>query len=97
MAEFLEVAMIVSFGISWPLNAVKAYRARSAKGTSIVFLMLIFFGYICGIASKFLSEAYMASFSEKWYVLVFYFINLITVSVNIFIYVRNYRLDKKTK
>ena len=61
MAEFLEVAMIVSFGISWPLNAVKAYRARSAKGTSIVFLMLIFFGYICGIASKFLSEAYMAS------------------------------------
>ena len=81
MAEFLEVAMIVSFGISWPLNAVKAYRARSAKGTSIVFLMLIFFGYICGIASKFLSEAYMASFSEKWYVLVFYFINLITVNI----------------
>ena len=74
MSELLEIAMIVSFGASWPLNAVKAYKARSAKGTSLVFLLLIFFGYVCGIASKFLSESYMSSFSEKWYVLVFYFI-----------------------
>ena len=97
MAEILEIAMIVSFGISWPLNAVKAYKAGSAKGASIMFLLLIFFGYICGIASKFSSEAYMSAFSEKWYVLVFYFINLITVSVNILIYIRNVRLDKKAK
>ncbi len=97
MSEILEVAMIVSFGISWPLNAVKAYKARSAKGTSLVFLLLIFFGYICGIASKFSSESYMAAFSEKWYVLVFYFINLITVSVNLWIYARNVRLDKMAK
>ncbi len=97
MSELLEIAMIVSFGASWPLNAVKAYKARSAKGTSLVFLLLIFFGYVCGIASKFLSESYMASFSEKWYVLVFYFINIITVSVNLLIYIRNVRLDKMTK
>ena len=97
MSELLEIAMIVSFGASWPLNAVKAYKARSAKGTSLVFLLLIFFGYVCGIASKFLSESYMSSFSEKWYVLVFYFINIITVSVNLLIYIRNVRLDKMTK
>lgn len=97
MSELLEIAMIVSFGASWPLNAVKAYKARSAKGTSLVFLLLIFFGYVCGIASKFLSESYMAAFSEKWYVLVFYFINIITVSVNLLIYIRNVRLDKMTK
>ena len=97
MSELLEIAMIVSFGASWPLNAVKAYKARSAKGTSLVFLLLIFFGYVCGIASKFLSESYMASFSEKWYVLVFYFINIITVTINLLIYIRNVRLDKMTK
>ncbi len=95
MAEFFEILMIVAFGISWPLNAVKAYKARTAKGTSLVFLLLIFFGYIAGITSKFINEQYMASFAQKWYVLVFYFINLLTVSVNLVLYARNKRLDGK--
>ena len=35
----------------------------------------------------------MASFASKWYVLVFYFINLVTVGINIALYIRNKRLD----
>ena len=93
MSELFEIIMIVSFGASWPLNAMKAYRARSAKSTSPLFLGLIFVGYIFGIVSKFLNESYMASFSSKWYVLVFYFINLFTVGINIILYLRNRRLD----
>ena len=93
MSELFEIIMIVSFGASWPLNAMKAYRARSAKATRPIFLGLIFGGYIFGIASKFLNESYMASFASKWYVLVFYFINLVTVGINIALYVRNKRLD----
>ena len=58
-----------------------------------MFLTLIFVGYIEGIASKFTNAAYMASFSSKWYVLVFYFINLSMVGVDIALYVRNRRLD----
>lgn len=87
--------MIVSFGASWPMNVIKSYKARSAKGKSLAFLLLIFFGYIAGIASKFLNDAYMASFSEKWYVLFFYFLNLCMVGADLILYFRNRNLDKK--
>lgn len=95
MAELLEIIMIVSFGFSWPLNVMKSYKAKTTKGKSLSFLCLIFFGYIAGIASKFVNEAYMASFAQKWYVLFFYVLNLIMVSLDLIMYARNYRLDKK--
>jgi hypothetical protein len=53
------------------------------------------FGYVAGITSKFVNEAYMASFSEKWYVLFFYVLNFIMVSVDLGMYIRNRSLDKK--
>ena len=95
MAEIFEVIMIVSFGASWPLNVIKSYKARTTKGKSLAFLCLIFFGYIAGILSKFLNEAYMASISTKWYVLFFYILNLIMVGVDLCLYVRNRKLDKE--
>ena len=95
MAEILEIIMILSFGASWPLNVLKSYRARTTKGKSLAFLLLIFFGYIAGIASKLVNDAYMASFAAKWYVLFFYVLNLVMVGCDLLLYVRNYRLDKK--
>ena len=93
MAELLEIIMIVSFGASWPLNVIKSYRARTAKGKSLPFLCLIFFGYIAGITSKLVNDAYMATIAEKWYVLFFYVLNLIMVGMDLLMYVRNRRLD----
>ena len=95
MAEILEIAMLVFFGLSWPVNVVKSYKARTSKGKSLLFLFFILAGYIAGIASKFLNPDYMAQFAEKWYVIIFYFINLIMVSVDMAIYFRNCALDKK--
>ncbi|MBR3802318.1 MAG: hypothetical protein IKK37_02585 [Clostridia bacterium] len=95
MAEIAEVIMVVCFGASWPFNVIKSYKARTAKGKSPVFLCLIIIGYVAGIASKFLNEAYMASINEKWYVLFFYFLNLFMVSVDLVLYFRNRTLDKK--
>ncbi|MBE6647835.1 MAG: hypothetical protein E7611_09420 [Ruminococcaceae bacterium] len=94
MAEILEIIMIVSFGASWPLNVMKSWKARTTKGKSLPFLLLIFFGYIAGIASKLVNEVYMAAFAEKWYVLFFYCLNLIMVGADLILYVRNSRLDK---
>ncbi|MBQ7336217.1 MAG: hypothetical protein IJW92_07085 [Clostridia bacterium] len=87
--------MIVSFGASWPVNVIKSYRSRTTKGKSLLFLCLIFFGYIAGIASKFANEAYMASFAQKWYVLFFYVLNFLMVGADICLYFRNRRLDRK--
>ena len=94
IAEILEIVMIVSFGASWPMNVVKSYRARTAKGKSLGFLLLILFGYVAGITSKLVNEAYMANFSAKWYVLFFYVLNFIMVFTDLMLYVRNVRLDR---
>ena len=95
MSEILEVIMIVSFGASWPLNVIKSYKARTAKGKSLAFLCLIIFGYIAGIISKFMNETYMANFSSNWYVLFFYVLNLVMVGIDLMLYFRNKALDKK--
>ncbi len=95
MSEILEIIMIVSFGASWPMNVLKSYKARTTKGKSLAFLCLIFFGYIAGIASKFVNPVYMAEIGQKWYVLFFYVLNLVMVGLDLVMYARNYRLDKK--
>ena len=95
MAEILEIVMIVSFGASWPMNVVKSYRARTAKGKSLGFLLLILFGYVAGIASKLVNEAYMASIAQKWYVLFFYVLHFVMVFTDLMLYVRNVRLDRE--
>ncbi len=94
MSEILEVIMIVSFGASWPLNVIKSYKARTAKGKSLAFLCLIFFGYIAGIISKLINTDYMSAFASKWYVLFFYVLNLIMVGIDLCLYIRNRKLDK---
>lgn len=91
MPELLEALMIISFGISWPINFIKAYKARTTVGSSFFFLMLIFFGYICGIASKLVS---LLNGKPLTYVFVFYVINIIVVGANMVIYFRNSHIDK---
>ena len=91
--ELLEIIMIVSFGASWPMNVMKSYKARTAKGKSLGFLCLIEFGYVAGIASKLMNDAYMASFASKWYVLFFYVLNFVMVGMDLCLYFRNKKLD----
>ena len=91
MAQYLEVAMILSFGASWPMNVLKSYKARTTQGKSLSFLILILFGYFCGIAGKLMAE------SINWFVLFFYVLNTCMVSADLALYVRNYRLDQQKK
>lgn len=88
MSSILETAMLVCFGFSWPLNVVKAYRAKTAKGTSLPFILLIITGYVAGISAKLIS-------GQTNYVLIAYMLNLIIVSINVLVYFRNVSLDKK--
>ncbi|MBE5767254.1 MAG: hypothetical protein E7335_08850 [Clostridiales bacterium] len=88
MGSILETIMLMCFGVSWPLNVLKAYRAKTAKGTSLPFILLIISGYIAGISSKLIS-------GQINYVLIAYVLNLAIVSLNVIIYFRNVSLDKK--
>ena len=95
MPEVLESIMLISFGCSWPLNVLKSYRSRTAKGKSLSFLCLILFGYAAGIAGKLLNPEFMAQLSGKWYVLFFYCLNFLMVSMDLVLYFRNRRLDAR--
>jgi len=88
LAHLFEAGMLVCFGFSWPLNVVKAYKARTAKGTSLPFIILIITGYIAGISAKIINQQFN-------YVLAVYFLNLAIVTTNIFVYIRNKSLDRK--
>ncbi len=88
MSEICEILMVCLFGASWPMNVIKSYKVRTAKGKSFMFLILIFIGYVFGIAAKITSPEY------KWYVLMFYIINITMVSADILLYFRNRRLDR---
>ena len=94
MSEIFEIIMILCFGASWPFNVYRSYRARTVKGKSLLFLILIEVGYIAGIAAKFMNPVYMAEIGEKWYVLFFYFLNFAMVAADLVLYFRNKRLDK---
>ena len=86
MASFLEALMLICFGLSWPINALNAWKARTAKATSPVFLALITFGYVAGIAAKFVGN------NVNW-VLGVYLFNMVALIANDLIYLRNRRLD----
>ena len=86
MSELFEAAMVICFGISWPISIYKSYTSRTAKGKSLPFLVFIFTGYIFGIASKFID-------GNITYVLFFYVLNAIMVFIDLILYFRNRRLD----
>ena len=80
--------MVLCFGISWPVPIVKALKSRSTKGKSLVFMLFIWVGYVCGIASKLIA-------GNLTYVFVFYVLNIIMVTVDICLYFRNLKYDRQ--
>lgn len=87
MAQLFETIMLICFGCSWPISVVKSYRARTAKGKSVLFTYAIILGYISGILGK------IAGHNIN-YVLALYVLNLVMVSTDLVLYYRNRRLDR---
>ena len=86
MPQLLESVMLICFGISWPLNLIKSWRSRTAKGQSLWFLLVIFVGYVSGITHKILYSPDI--------VMALYVLNLLMVTANIAVFFRNKKLDK---
>ncbi|MDL2225685.1 hypothetical protein LJC20_05765 [Eubacteriales bacterium OttesenSCG-928-M02] len=88
IAAGLEAAMVICFGISWPVSILKSLRTRSTKGKSLFFLMMIFLGYICGILAKIFGGSIT-------YVFFFYVLNAVMVGIDMLLYFRNRRLERE--
>ncbi|MBE6645432.1 MAG: hypothetical protein E7612_08670 [Ruminococcaceae bacterium] len=92
LTESLEIIMMLCFGSSWPFNVVKSYKARTTKGKSLVFLCLVIVGYTAGIINKVIT--FDPTMFIKWLSLSVYCLNVIMVTIDLLLYIRNYRLDK---
>lgn len=88
MQNMLEAMMLICFGFSWPISLINNYRTRTAHGMSLPFILLIIFGYLCGIAAKIIA-------GKINYVLIVYFFNLFAVSLNLVVYFRNRKIDQQ--
>lgn len=87
MAGITEAIMLICFGISWPISAYKSFKSRQTGGKSLLFLILIDVGYVVGLVGKILYR--------PDYVIVVYCINLFFVSLDLALYFRNRRLEKR--
>ena len=89
LASVFETVMIITFGLSWPMNLVKAVRSRSTGGKSILYDYFVLAGYLCGVTAKILSGTYNLAFYA-------YFPNIIMVITDIFLFYRNRSYERRT-
>ena len=86
---FLEAGMLFCFGFAWPFNIYKSYKARSNTGKSLLFLIVIWMGYLFGIFLKVFSP------EDIGFTLWLYIANIIMVSIDIFLFFRNINISNK--
>ena len=85
--RFFEMLFLICFGISWPMNIVKAVRGKTSKGVSLWFLLVSFIGYIFGIIAKLVDDTLS-------YTLFFYCLNICMVGTCVVLYFINAHRDK---
>lgn len=79
-----EIIMLACFGAAWPFSIYRSYKSRQIAGKSVLFLFIIFAGYIAGTVHKLIF-----SFDPVIYL---YILNALMVFVDIVLYYRNKRL-----
>ena len=96
ISSLLEASMILCFGLSCPISIRKSWVARTAKGKSLFFEVFIWIGYVFGIARKIID--YTNNPDQSWLFFLawaFYILNILEITVDMLLYFRNVRLDKK--
>ena len=79
--SIFEIGMLVCFGAAWPFSIIKSLKSGSIEGKSPLFLVVVVAGYIFGILNKI--------FFRYDQVVYLYALNLVMVSADLFIYMRN--------
>lgn len=93
-ATLFEAAMILCWGISWPAAVRKTLKTRNVDGICIIFLWLVFFGYVSGILFK-LSVARTEGFINP--VIILYLFNFFMVGAELILYYRYRRKTPRTE
>ena len=94
IVQLCEIAMLVAFGFSWPFNIAKSWRSRTAKGKSVVFEFIVVFGYLIGVAGKFITYSRTGVLPYSTW---FYLADILMVVIDIVLYFRNAAIDKRSE
>lgn len=84
-----EGIMLICFGISWPISIIKSVRVKRVEGKSPLFMGIVCFGYISGIAHKVI-------YSFDW-IIVLYAVNMIMILVDISLYFYYNRINRSVQ
>ena len=56
MPHYLEAAMLICFGASWPFAIMKTVRVKNPAGKSYLFATLVVIGYVAGSIARFMRD-----------------------------------------
>lgn len=87
-SELLEFAMLLAFGFSWPFAIWRTYKAKRVDGKSPHFMMIVIFGYLCGIS------AHLVEGTKLWLCVV-YLIDMSLVATDLALYFHYSRKNLK--
>lgn len=80
--------MLIMFASSWVVNILKSIRARTAKGKSVLFELIIYAGYIVGTVGLIVDGVFGFMF---WC----YVLDLVLVTIDLIFTLRNVALDRR--
>ncbi len=86
--SIFEAGMLLCFGLAWPTNIYKSVKSRSTKGKSVIFLLIVWLGYVSGIIHKLLYSRDL--------VLWLYVLNLTMVSIDLILFYINRRNERRS-
>ncbi len=86
--HLFESLMLLCFGAAWPGSIYKSWKSRSNKGKSLLFLVIVFLGYIAGICKNLLAQGEISP------IILLYLLNGILVAFDMGLYYRNRGYDK---
>ena len=89
MSTYLfESLMLLCFGASWPFSILKMWRTKQALGKSLVFLFLVWLGYIAGLTHKILNPPSAETQGLAAYVIWLYAYNFLLVTTDMALYLK---------
>jgi hypothetical protein len=80
LPALLEAAMMLCFGIAWPVASLRMLRSRRPEGKGLVFTAIILSGYIAGALAKLASAAHGHELPPVFWL---YLLNTVSVCANL--------------
>ena len=89
--QFCEAAMLCLFGCSWPFNIAKSIKAKTAKGKSAGFELLVLAGYVIGLFGKLYAYRQTGALAYSTW---FYIADILMVATDLVLCCINARRDR---